>query len=119
MKSATTPMVANCDLWSDEEPIKDAHEYRRIIGSLQYITLTRPDIQLVVNRLSQFMATPKPIHVSAMKRVLRSRRHLTLELPSTVTPTREEIRWTGRVERDFLSMLAGLWFRGYQGNKAL
>lgn len=64
VKPVVTPMVPNNDLTGE------AREYRRIIGSLQYITLTRPDVQLSVNRLSQFMGKPNQVHWMAMKRVL-------------------------------------------------
>lgn len=60
MKPSSTPMTANQDLWSDEQEIDEAREYRRIIGSLQYLTLTRPDIQFAVNKLSQYICSPKP-----------------------------------------------------------
>lgn len=63
-------MVANQDLYNEDEPIEDRKEYRRIIGSLQYLTISRPDIQFSVNELSRFMATPKAIHWTAMKKVL-------------------------------------------------
>jgi len=71
MKPSTTPMLTNQDLYSDEPPIEQVTEYRRIVGSLQYLTLTRPDIQFAVNKLSQFMSSPKPLHWTAMKKVLR------------------------------------------------
>lgn len=64
-------MVPNIDLNIDSEPLKEQKEYRRIIGSLQYITLTRPDVQLAVNRLSQFMGKPTQLHWVSMKWVLR------------------------------------------------
>lgn len=71
LKPVVTPMVENLDLRSQGSAIPYAKEYQRIVGSLQYITLTRPDVQLVVNRLSQFMVCPEDIHWTAMKRVLR------------------------------------------------
>lgn len=36
--------------------------YRSLIGSLQYVTLTRPEIAFTVNKLSQFLAVPSVFH---------------------------------------------------------
>ena len=49
----------------------DNTKFRRIIGSLQYISLTRPDISFSVNKLSQFMHKPTTTHFTAKKRLLR------------------------------------------------
>lgn len=46
-------------------------EYRMVIGSLQYLAFTRPDIAYSVNRLSQFMHQPTDEHWKAAKRILR------------------------------------------------
>lgn len=49
----------------------DPTEYRMVIGSLQYLSFTRPDISYAVNKLSQFMHRPTMDHWQAAKRVLR------------------------------------------------
>ncbi|GAU24783.1 hypothetical protein TSUD_356130 [Trifolium subterraneum] len=46
-------------------------EYRTLVGSLQYLSLTRPDIAFSTNKLTQFMQNPRTAHWSALKRVLR------------------------------------------------
>ena len=51
--------------------LNDASEYRSVVGSLQYLAFTRPDIAFAVNRLSQFMHQPTSDHWQAAKRVLR------------------------------------------------
>ena len=51
--------------------MKDATEYRSIIGALQYCTITRPDIAVAVNKLCQFMHAPTDVHLQAVKQVLR------------------------------------------------
>lgn len=71
LKPSSVPMVANQDLTTQEEPIADGKQFRRILGSLQYLTLTRPDIQFSVNKLAQFMSAPTPTHFTALKKVLR------------------------------------------------
>ena len=45
--------------------------YRSIVGALQYLTMTRPDITYAVNQLCQFMHAPKNSHLAAVKRILR------------------------------------------------
>ena len=46
--------------------------YRRTIGALQYVTMTRPNIAYMVSKLSQFLQNPTNVHRHACKRVLRS-----------------------------------------------
>ena len=46
-------------------------QYRQLIGSLIYLTITRPDLSYPVGLLSQFMQTPCDIHLDCAKRVLR------------------------------------------------
>ena len=50
--------------------LTDATEYWSVIGALQYLTLTRPDISLTVNKLFQFMHRPTTGHWAAVKRLL-------------------------------------------------
>ena len=52
-KAMTTPMASNLKLLSDSSSeVVDAMMYRQMIGSLMYLTNTRPDICFVVNTLS-------------------------------------------------------------------
>lgn len=55
----------------DGEPLPDPTPYRHIIGALQYCKITRPDIAYSVNHLCQFLHSPKSIHFTAAKHVLR------------------------------------------------
>jgi hypothetical protein len=48
-----------------------ATKYRSVVGALQYLTLTRPDISFAVNKVCQFLHSPTTIHWSAVKRILR------------------------------------------------
>ncbi|KAL6202040.1 hypothetical protein ACLB2K_025751 [Fragaria x ananassa] len=45
--------------------------YRSIVGALQYLTFTRPDISYSVNIVCQFMAAPTDVHFAAVKRILK------------------------------------------------
>jgi histone deacetylase 1/2 len=49
----------------------DASEYRSVVGGLQYLTITRPDISYAVNHVCQFVQSPREPHGSAVKRILR------------------------------------------------
>lgn len=71
MKPSTTPIEANLNLYSEKDPISNPTHYRRIVGSLQYHTSSRPDISFAFSKLSQYMESPKPLHWTVMKRVLR------------------------------------------------
>ncbi|GJZ91019.1 putative ribonuclease H-like domain-containing protein [Tanacetum coccineum] len=47
----------------------DVHLYRSMIGSLMYLTASRPDIMFAVCACSRFQVTPKSSHLSAVKRI--------------------------------------------------
>jgi hypothetical protein len=55
----------------DGEPLHNPTAYRHIVGALQYVTITRPDIAYSVNQLCQHMHAPTSTHLTAAKRVLR------------------------------------------------
>jgi histone deacetylase 1/2 len=73
-KAADTPMSATVKLFPADSPLlcdEDATTYRSIVGGLQYLTLTRPDLSFAVNRVCQFLQSPTEEHWSAVKRILR------------------------------------------------
>ncbi|KAG7589765.1 GAG-pre-integrase domain [Arabidopsis suecica] len=71
-KPVSTPMCSNDRLTAFAGSVlDDPTEFRTIVGSLQYLLLTRPDIAFAVNRLSQYMHRPTTVHFEAVKRILR------------------------------------------------
>ena len=55
----------------DGDPLPDPTEYRSVVGALQYLTLTRPDLSFAVNQACQYMHCPTTTHWTAVKRILR------------------------------------------------
>eukprot|EP00253_Pinus_taeda_P026288 PITA_26288 len=71
-KATMTPTVMGLKL-SKEDISKDFDPrlYKSIVGSLMYLTATRPDIMYAVSLISRFMERPKEAHCQATKRILR------------------------------------------------
>ena len=72
-KSVSTPMVANLKKLRDSysgSDLVDPTMYRQLVGSLMYLTHTRPDMQFTVSALSRFMAEPRKRHWVAGKHIL-------------------------------------------------
>ncbi|RVW26617.1 Retrovirus-related Pol polyprotein from transposon TNT 1-94 [Vitis vinifera] len=53
------------------EPLGDPGRYRRLVGKLNYLTITRPDISFPVSVVSQFLQSPCDSHWDAVIRILR------------------------------------------------
>ncbi|XP_020415542.1 uncharacterized protein LOC109948051 [Prunus persica] len=71
-KPCSTPCLPTAKLLKfDGTPLSDPTVYRSLVGGLQYLTFSRPDIAFAVNTLCQFMHTPTDSHFAAVKRVLR------------------------------------------------
>ncbi|GJQ94742.1 putative ribonuclease H-like domain-containing protein [Tanacetum coccineum] len=72
IKAASTPIQTNKALNKDEEAEDvDVYLYRSMIGSLMYLTASRPDIMFVVCACARFQVTPKTSHLHAVKRIFR------------------------------------------------
>ncbi|GKB51220.1 putative ribonuclease H-like domain-containing protein [Tanacetum coccineum] len=66
VKTVSTPSETHKPLVKDEEASDvDVHLYRSMIGSLMYLTASRPDIMFAVCACSWFQVTPKSSHLSA------------------------------------------------------
>jgi hypothetical protein len=75
-KAMATSMSTTTALDADEKGEHvDQKEYRSMIGSLLYLTATRPDIQFSVCLCARFQVSPRTSHRQAVKRIFRYLRH--------------------------------------------
>lgn len=71
-KPSTTPKDSNLKLSKDGGPLLDNPSlYRRLIGKLLYLTITRPNLTYSTHLLSQDMAAPRLLHLQAAYKVLK------------------------------------------------
>ncbi|GJR65437.1 retrovirus-related pol polyprotein from transposon TNT 1-94, partial [Tanacetum coccineum] len=81
VKSASTPVDLEKPLVKDGDADDvDVHLYRSMIGSLMYLTASRPDIMFAVCACARFQVTPKTSHLLAVKRIFRYLKGKTLSL---------------------------------------
>lgn len=72
VKHVSTPMSKDVVLLpSGFAKVVDATRFRKLIGLLQYLSITRPDVAFAVNLLSQYMHAPGVAHWQAEKHLLR------------------------------------------------
>lgn len=70
-KSVATPLPLNLKLQTDDShPYADPELYRSLVGKLNFLTNTRPDLSYSVQTLSQFMQHPSVSHFSALQHLL-------------------------------------------------
>jgi len=73
-KDTSTPLATSESLSRHSGALlgrDDSFRYRSVVGALQYLTLTRPDISFAVNKVCQFLSQPTEDHWEAVKRILR------------------------------------------------
>jgi hypothetical protein len=71
-KPISIPLEQNVKLSADEGDLVEVTTmYRRIVGNLIYMTITRPDLSYAVGVVSQFMQTPQKPQLDAVRRILR------------------------------------------------
>jgi hypothetical protein len=71
-KPVETPMDPNVKLYVDQgELLSNPDQYRRLVGKLNYLTITRPDISFAVSLVSQFMSAPRHPHWEAVLRIVK------------------------------------------------
>jgi hypothetical protein len=77
-KSSPTPMSTSEKLSTHEGDLlglEDSTNYRSIVGTLQYSTLTRPGIALLVNKVCKCLHLPITLHWTTINRMLRYGKH--------------------------------------------
>jgi hypothetical protein len=76
LKPVLTPMSTAAALDPDKNgEAVDQTEYRSMIGSLLYLTATRPNIQFAVCLCARFQASPRSSHRTAIQRIFRYLKH--------------------------------------------
>lgn len=71
-KPVQTPMNPHQNLSSTESDLlEDITHYRRLIGRLLYLTISKLDIMFLVHTLSQFLHAPREVHLKAAHHLLR------------------------------------------------
>ncbi|GJW12271.1 putative ribonuclease H-like domain-containing protein [Tanacetum coccineum] len=80
IRTATTPIESNKPLVKDKDGVDvdvHVHVYRSMIGSLMYLSASRPDIMFAVCACTRFQVTLKASHLNAVKRIFRYLKHQT------------------------------------------
>jgi hypothetical protein len=78
LEPVSTLMSSTASLGLDEDgKVVDQREYRSMIGSLLYLTATRPDIQFTVGLCTRFQASPRSSHRMTVQRIFRYLKHTT------------------------------------------
>ena len=71
-KTVDTPVELNAHLTpTGGKPLFNPSLYRRLVGSLVYLTVTRPDISYAVHQVSQYLSAPRSTHYAVVLRILR------------------------------------------------
>jgi len=75
-KTILIPFKQNVKLSADEgNLVEDTTMYRRIVGSLIYMTITRLNLSYAIGVVGQFMQTPRKPHLDAVRHILKYIKH--------------------------------------------
>jgi hypothetical protein len=110
--------------------LNDATSFRSIVGGLQYLTLTRPDVVFPLNKICQYLHAPTTLHLMTAKRILRYVKgtiDLGLQItrsPSMLVSGLSDVDWAGclddrRSTGGFAIFMVRAWFLGVPGNNLL
>jgi hypothetical protein len=101
-KPASTPVDTKPKASAnDVKPAIDVAFYRSIVSALQYLTLTRPDIAYAINQVCLQIHSPRDVHWSLVKRIMRyvcgtlSHGILIHAMPSTAMVAYSDANWVG------------------------
>ncbi|GJW77418.1 retrovirus-related pol polyprotein from transposon TNT 1-94 [Tanacetum coccineum] len=84
VKTASTPIETQKPLLKDEDGEEvDVHIYRSMIGSLMYLTSSRPDIMFAVYACTRYQVNPKVSHLHVVKRIFNDYAGESLDRKST------------------------------------
>nr|GEV44372.1 ribonuclease H-like domain-containing protein [Tanacetum cinerariifolium] len=87
VKTASTSMETQKPLLKDEDGEDvDVHMYRSMIGSLMYLTSSRPDIMFAVYACAGYQVNPKVSHLYAVKNIFRNPKRKDIQVPQPSDP---------------------------------
>ncbi|XP_040361976.1 secreted RxLR effector protein 161-like [Rosa chinensis] len=70
--SVRNPIVPDFKITKNEGGVRvDVTQYKQMVGSLMYVTVTRPDLMFVVSLVSRYMEKLTELHMQTIKRILR------------------------------------------------
>ncbi|GJS39744.1 hypothetical protein Tco_0564787 [Tanacetum coccineum] len=101
LRTASTPMETNKALTKDEDGEDvDVHLYRSMIGSLMYLTSSRPDIMFLVCACLRFQVQPKVSHLNALFQTV------TMQVPSwTGNPQQEVVNFSWQCKKQTVTKI--------------
>ena len=70
VKPCSSPMVPGIHLTKEVETFKDPERYRRLVGKMNYLTVTCPDIAHSITVVSQYMSSPTIDHWAVVEQIL-------------------------------------------------
>ena len=69
-KSCSTPMTSNVEITKEGDLFEDFERYKRLVGKLNYLIVTSPNISYSISVLSQYISSPTVIHWAAIEHIL-------------------------------------------------
>jgi histone deacetylase 1/2 len=106
-KGSHTPLSSSEKITAHEGELlgrDDSTKYRRMVGALQYLTLTGPDLSYDVNKVCQYLHAPTTLHWTTAKRILRYVKHTVglgitfMKSTSTLVSAFSDADWAGCVD---------------------